>query len=123
MTNAELKRIAVVGSRGFDDYARLVSVLQPHLPAVLVSGGAQGADALAERLARERGLTIDVIPADWQRYGRGAGPIRNKQIVESADLVIAFWDGKSRGTRSALSHADKMGIPVEVHHPDGTVTD
>jgi predicted Rossmann fold nucleotide-binding protein DprA/Smf involved in DNA uptake len=123
MADRELKRIAVIGSRDFEDYGRLESVLEPHLPAVLLSGGAKGADALAERLAGERGLTIDVIPADWRRYGRGAGPIRNKQIVESADLVIAFWDGKSRGTRSALSHAEKMGIPVEVHHPHGSVTD
>jgi len=123
MNDPKLKRIAVIGSRGFDDYVRLEAVLEPYLPAVLVSGGAQGADALAERLAEERGLTIDVIPADWQRYGRGAGPIRNKQIVESADLVIAFWDGKSRGTRSALAHADKVGVPVEVHHPDGPVTE
>jgi hypothetical protein len=44
-------------------------------------------------------------------------------IVESADLVIAFWDGNSCGTRSALAHADKVGVPVEVHHPDGTVTE
>ena len=123
MADPRLKRIAVIGSRDFDDYARLQSVLAPHLPAVLVSGGAKGADALAERLAQERGLTIDVIRADWNRYGRGAGPIRNKQIVESADLVIAFWDGKSRGTRSALAHADKMGVPMEVHDPDGMVTD
>ena len=123
MGDRALKRIAVIGSRDFDDYGKLESVLESHLPAVLVSGGAEGADALAERLAQERGLTIDVIPADWQRYGRGAGPIRNKQIVESADLVIAFWDGKSRGTRSALAHADKVGVPVEVHHPDESVTD
>ena len=123
MGDRALKRIAVIGSRDFDDYGKLESVLESHLPAVLVSGGARGADALAERLAGERGLTIDVIRADWQRYGRGAGPIRNKQIVESADLVIAFWDGKSRGTRSALSHAEQIGVPVEVHHPDGTVTD
>jgi len=123
MADSRLKRIAVIGSRDFDDYARLESILAPHLPAVLVSGGAKGADALAERLAQERGLTIDVIRADWNRYGRGAGPIRNKQIVESADLVIAFWDGKSRGTRSALAHADKVGVPMEVHDPDGMVTD
>ncbi|AGM41057.1 hypothetical protein SPISAL_04815 [Spiribacter salinus M19-40] len=49
---------------------------------MIVSSGAQGVDAFAERLAEEGGLTIDVIPADCQRYGRGAGPIRNKQIVE-----------------------------------------
>ena len=122
MGDPTLKRIAVIGSRDFADYARLVAVLEPHLPAVLVSGGAKGADALAERLANDRGLTIDVIPADWQRYGRGAGPVRNRQIVESADLVVAFWDGKSRGTRSALAHAEKVGVPVEVHHPDGSVT-
>lgn len=122
MAAPTLKRIAVIGSRDFADYARLVAVLEPHLPAVLVSGGAKRADALAERLVNHRGLTIDVISADWQRYGRGAGPVRNRQIVESADLVVAFWDGNSRGTGSALAHAEKVGVPVEVHHPDGSVT-
>ena len=75
MGDPELKRIAVIGSRDFDDYGKLESVLESHLPAVLVSGGAKGADALAERLAQERGLTIDVIPADWKRYSRG--PVRS----------------------------------------------
>jgi hypothetical protein len=82
-----------------------------------------GADTLAERLARERGLNFDVISADRQRYGRGAGLIRHKQIVESADLVIALWDGKSIGTCSALAHAEKVRVLVKVHHSDGTVTD
>ena len=122
MATPTLKRIAVIGSRDFNDYERLKAVVIPHLPARLISGGAKGADALAERLATEQELPIDVIPADWERYGRGAGPIRNKQIVESADLVIAFWDGKSRGTRSALAHAERAGVAIEVYYPDGTVT-
>ena len=78
MADPRLKRIGVIGSRDFDDYARLEAVLEPHLPAVIVSGGAQGADRLAERLAEEHGLTIDVIPADWERYGRGPSTTRNK---------------------------------------------
>lgn len=105
MEHPNLNRIAVIASRDFEDYARLVSVVDPHLPAGLVSGVVQGADVLAERLARERGLTIDVTPTDWQRYGRGAGPIRNKQTsnrsIESlpsgmASLVVRAQRSRMR---------------------------
>lgn len=100
-----MQKIAIIGSRSFADYERVESVLRPWLPAHIISGGAKGADALAERLAREHELPITVLKPDWKQYGRGAGPKRNRDIVDSADLVIAFWDGKSRGTRSALDYA------------------
>src|SRR5690554_7493215 len=71
-----MRKIAVIGSRHFTDYDRLERVLQPWLPAHIISGGAKGADALAEQLAREHELPITVIKPDWKQYGRGAGPIR-----------------------------------------------
>ena len=107
-----MRKIAVIGSRHFTDYDRLERVLQPWLPAHIISGGAKGADALAEQLARENKLPITVIKPDWKQYGRGAGPIRNRTIVDTADLVIAFWDGKSRGTASALNYARAKGKTV-----------
>lgn len=114
-----MQKIAIIGSRSFNDFNRLVSVLLPWLPAHIVSGGAKGADALAERLAREQKLSITVIKPDWQQHGRAAGPIRNRDIVDAVDMVIAFWDGQSKGTKSALDYARKQKkiiIVEEVSH-------
>lgn len=100
-----MRRIAVIGSRNFHDYGRLKCVLQPWLPAHIISGGAKGTDSLAEKLALEHELPITVIKPDWKQYGRGAGPIRNREIVDTADVVIVFWNGKSKGTASAVNYA------------------
>jgi predicted Rossmann fold nucleotide-binding protein DprA/Smf involved in DNA uptake len=115
-----MQRIAVIGSRSFDDYERLMSVLSPLLPAHIISGGAKGADGLAERLARELELPITVIKPDWAQFGRAAGPIRNREIVNAADIVIAFWDGKSKGTKSALDYArqQQKAVLVEEVNPE-----
>jgi len=109
-----MRKIAVIGSRDFNDYEQLENALLPWLPAHIISGGAKGADTLAERFARAHGLPITVIKPDWKQFGRGAGPIRNRMIVDTADLVIAFWDGESRGTASALSYARANGKSVFV---------
>ena len=98
-----MRKIAIIGSRHFTDYDRLERVLQPWLPAHIISGGAKGADALAEQLARERELPITVIKPDWKQYGRGAGPIRNRTIVDTADLVIASTTGSTRSSLTATS--------------------
>ncbi len=111
-------KIAIVGSRDYPDRARVEALVQD-LPddVVVVTGGAVGVDRWAESVARSRGLEVEVILPDWQRYGRAAGPIRNKAIVEAADRVVAFWDGRSRGTRSTIELARKAGKPVEVVGP------
>jgi len=114
-----MRKIAVIGSRHFLDYDKLERVLQPWLPAHIISGGAKGADTLAKQLAQEHELPITVIKPDWKKYGRGAGPIRNRAIVDMADLVIAFWDGKSRGTASALSYARTKGKTVIIETVGG----
>jgi len=75
----------------------------------IVSGGAKGADTLAEQFAKENNLPVKIFKPDWAKYGRGAGPVRNKQIVEYADKVIAFWDGESKGTKSSIDLAEKSG--------------
>ena len=114
-----MTRIAVVGSRGFSDYLRMKRVLDAlvviaNQPVVIVSGGATGADRLAERYARERGLELVVHRAEWKVYGKAAGPIRNKVIVDDSDLVVAFWDGLSAGTRSTISMANARLKPLHV---------
>lgn len=101
--------VAIIGSRTFTDYERakeFLAALDLNISRI-ISGGARGADAIAERYAAEHGIPITVYPADWERYGRGAGMIRNKQIVADADVVIAFWDGASKGTKNSVELARK----------------
>ena len=115
-----MMKIAVVGSRSFNNYARLSHVLNclVRTGTVIVSGGALGADAMAERYAREAGLPLEVYQADWKTYGKAAGPIRNQQIVDACDIVVAFWDGKSRGTKNTIELARKAGKPCHVERVD-----
>ena len=120
-----MMRIVIAGSRGFQDYALLDQTLDRILdkqiePVELVSGHAKGADLLAERFAKENDLPIHIIKPDWKTYGRAAGPIRNRQMLDYAmeelSLVVAFWDGKSKGTKNTINTAKSLGIPVEIIH-------
>jgi hypothetical protein len=102
-------KIAVIGSRDFADYAKLSQVLNEQ-PAVtkIISGGAKGADSLAEQWAKEKGIETVVYKPDWAKYGRGAGVVRNRLIIEDCDCCIAFWDGVSKGTKSSIDHCKKL---------------
>lgn len=108
--------VAVVGSRSFDDYALLSRTLErvKTRPFRIVSGGAKGADALAEDYAKIRGVEIEVIRPDWDAHGRKAGFVRNREVVGRADAMIAFWDGESAGTKMVIRLAEEAGIPVHV---------
>ena len=107
-------KLAVIGSRelvvGFDE-------LKKHIGEdvdELVSGGARGIDTCAQRYARENGIKMTEFLPEYERYGRAAPIVRNRQIAEYADEVLAFWDGKSRGTKSAISYFEKLGKKVTV---------
>ena len=111
----------IAGGRDFNDYALLKAKCDTILAEktathriVIVSGAARGADSLGERYAREYGYTLDSHPADWNRHGRAAGPIRNEEMAEVSDALIAFWDGKSRGTFNMIKTARKTGLSVHV---------
>jgi hypothetical protein len=112
-----MSSVAVVGSRGFTDYPLLKRRLDDEIArweiARIVSGGAQGADRLAARYARETGLELLELKPDWKR-GRGAGKIRNSDIVRRADWLIAFWDGESPGTLDTIQKARRVGKDVDV---------
>ena len=111
-------RVVVAGSRSFDDYDKLAYeldvVLKGKKHITIVSGTARGTDRMGERYAAEHGMSIDQFPADWGAYHKGAGPIRNKEMVQSADAVVAFWDGKSTGTKNIIDCAMAENLPCVV---------
>jgi len=85
----------------------------------LLHGGADGADKLAEKVARHLGWNIDRRPAEWDRYGKRAGFVRNlKMLDEEPDLVLAFWDGRSKGTAHCIAQAVRRGLYVVIT-PEG----
>lgn len=114
-------RVIIAGTRTFSNYPLLADYADKKLAAVkerdsieIVSGGASGADALGERYARERGYSLKIFPAEWKQYGRKAGPIRNRQMAEYADALLAYWDGKSRGTAGMIELAKEYGLKIGV---------
>lgn len=110
-------KIAVVGSRDYE-YLEKVSRFIDSLPieCEIVSGGGGVVDNLAEQRAKKRGMKVKIFRADWKKYGKAAGPMRNSQIVEYCDSVVAFWDGMSKGTKDTITKAENAGKPVLVVH-------
>src|SRR5690242_4999307 len=90
-------RIGVVGSRSFNDYELLKRMLDAYkgMVSLIVSGGAAGADSMAEKWALENNVKTCIFKPDWEKHGKSAGFIRNKDIVDNSDLILAFWDGLS----------------------------
>ena len=120
-------RILVCGGRHFEDYDLLKSVLEKVLKGKelvskdveIVSGHCKGADMLGERWAEENHASVKIFPADWVKYKRSAGPIRNKQMIDyitcfENKMVVAFVSPNSKGTKQTISLAEKNKIPVIV---------
>ena len=105
-------KLAIIGSRGLH-----IEDLEKYIPEgvdEIVSGGAKGVDADAEEYARKNGIKMTVFLPQYNRFKGGATHIRNKQIVDYADEVLAFWDGCSRGTESVIKYCLKIGKKVSV---------
>ena len=122
-----MTRVIIAGSRKFNDYQKMLLTLDRlgvHLintidPVEIVSGHARGADELGERFAEVYGYPLKIFPADWDKYGKAAGPIRNEQMAKYASeadrgILIAFPIGESRGTRNMIEIAKRYGLEVEV---------
>jgi len=111
-----MSKTIIAGGRDFDDYEFLKKNIEELDIEIneIVSGKAKGADTLGERYATEKEISIKGFPADWNKFGKGAGPIRNKQMAEYADVLIAFWDSKSKGTKSMINLAKKNDLEVHV---------
>lgn len=126
-------RIIIAGGRDFDDYELLRKVVNyittkllthnvvfsPY-DMVIVSGCAKGADTLCKRFADEHGHQIIKFPADWEQYGKRAGCVRNAEMAKYAvaddcyGVLVAFWDGKSKGTGHMIDTAKRYGLEVHV---------
>ena len=99
-------RVAVIGSRGLNvDISQYI----PDGTSAIISGGARGIDTLAERWADAHGVPKLIIRPDYARYGNGVPLRRNELIVDAADMVVAVWDGTSRGTAYTVGYARKVG--------------
>ena len=110
-------RTIIAGSRSITDYAVVEEAVRASgfEPSVVLWGGAGGVDALGKHWAEVRGLPWEPFFADWERHGRGAGPIRNQKMANNADALIAVWDGKSHGTKDMIAKAKRRGLKVYVH--------
>ena len=81
----------------------------------VVCGMALGVDTFGLNWGKNNGLSVDEYPADWKQYGRRAGFIRNMEMAYNADMLIAFWDGRSRGTKDMIDKALSLGLDIHVY--------
>lgn len=121
LRNKKNYRLVVAGSRNFNDYSLLcttlnevVGELKSEYNVTIVSGTANGADKLGEKYAEKHGLKIERHPANWGRYGRGAGPIRNAEMVKESDGVVVFWNGESSGAKNIIDCAKEENHLLKV---------
>lgn len=116
-------RILVAGSRSIKDKISVFQILEEQiakltssgLQPIIVSGAAVGVDSLAAEYARQKDIPLEeypITPMDWKTYGRAAGPRRNALMAQNADVLIAFWDGYSPGTKNMIQHMKKRNKNV-----------
>ena len=122
-------KVIIAGGRDFTNVTVMATTLNnlqdvDHVIEIekltLICGMARGADLAAYKLFSEAGLPIKMYPADWDQYGKSAGFIRNAQMADIADMLIAFWDGESRGTAHMIDTARKLNLNVLVFNYEGT---
>lgn len=114
-------KLIVAGGRDFNDYTvlsreieQLANTTYANHEVSIVCGMARGADALGLRFAIEHQVFFYEFPADWTRYGNRAGPIRNRQMGDFADGLLAFWDGQSKGTHNMIDYMQRLKKPVHI---------
>lgn len=119
--NKENYYVIVAGGRDFNNYKLMCEKLDFYLSdiskmynIIIVSGTADGADRLGERYALERNYEVVKFPPNWNKYGKAAGPIRNKEMSEVASGCIVFWDKKSKGTRNMIETAREKNLEIKI---------
>ena len=121
-------RVIICGSRDFTDYELLKSecdlllsyLIKKNINIIIVSGCARGADTLGEQYANERGFTIEKYPANWEKYKKAAGFIRNEEMAKNADACIAFFSSinESKGTKDMINRAQKENLLIKKVYQD-----
>lgn len=109
--------LIIAGCRDFTDrdfiYEGIDSFITDHgTPRLIIEGGATGVDQIAGEYAKDHNIPLQIFKADWNKYGRAAGPIRNEEMAKHGTHLLAFWDGKSRGTKNMIEMAKLYGLTV-----------
>jgi hypothetical protein len=111
-------KVIIAGTRTFSNYDLLKekcnAILQNKNDIEVVSGCARGADSLGEKYAKEKGFKLKLFPANWDKFGKLAGPYRNSEMANYADALICFWDGKSSGSKDMVDKAKNKNLKVRV---------
>lgn len=109
-------KVIVAGSRHCTDKDLVLAAISASGFEIteIVSGCAKGVDTIGEEIAHDTGIPVKLFPADWARYGRGAGPVRNRQMADYADALVAVLFNNSRGTANMIATATKLGLKVHV---------
>lgn len=122
----DIYAVLIAGSRAYSDYKEfskitdhLLSLVQDKYDLLIIEGEASGTDSMAKRYANEHGYGLAPFPADWERYGRSAGPYRNELMADELTLyqhkaALFFWDRESRGTKHCIGEVKKRNIPYKV---------
>ena len=113
-------RTIIAGSRNFNNYNLMNETIKnvPWIVTKVISGTAKGADRLGERWAIERNIPVERFYADWAKFGKSAGPIRNAQMASIAEALIAFPSKESCGTRSMIEIAKRCGLLIKIVEED-----
>ena len=111
-------KLAIVGSRDFNNKILIFKALDKYFNIedieLIVSGGCTGPDKIAEEYAEMNNIPIQIFLPNWEKYGKSAGPIRNKLIVENSDFILAFCDQESKGTLSTINIAKKLNKDLKI---------
>jgi len=114
-------RVIIAGGRLFNNYDLMCQTADRILASkskthkiTIVSGAAKGADTLGARYAQDNGYGLSTHYAIWETYGKSAGYIRNQEMADASDALIAYWDGQSRGTKHMIDIAEAKGMPTRI---------
>ena len=102
--------VVITGSRDFNNYEYIKEKLKMYNISKIISGGARGADKLAEVYSYENNIPIEIYKAQWNKFGKKAGMIRNVEMLKKCQFAIFFWDGKSSGTKQGIEYCKKNDV-------------
>ncbi len=105
-------KVGVIGGRDFNNYELVKETLSKIDITLLVSGGARGADSLGWKYAVENKIEVKIFLPNWDKFGKVAGFLRNTEIVNESELIVAFWDGESKGTADSIEKAKKQNKKI-----------